>query len=301
MKKSKLGPVLLLIVATTAIAQVYRWVDEEGGIHFGDKPPEEVDAEELISPEGPPEEEIVQAQEDLRKRLEAGKVADEALESKRRDTEVPALEKAKPKAGIESIRNNELVCFTPLLEFVEGESANRFVPITPTELTHKQQMLLKDRFGEIGRYWRGEIIEVVCTGNPSKPDSKLLEFEAKTVVDWRARQSQLVVKTDSSGKDDRSVEELTQTYKVGDALYFSDAKTESEGWSDIAVKGNKVEILTLERNTLAFLIKRSGPKKRSLMRSEIHHLDLTKNQLLFKEIYFAHDVLAGWKTQVLHK
>ncbi len=48
MKKSKLGPVLLLIVVTTAIAQVYRWVDEEGGIHFGDNPPEEVDAEKLI-------------------------------------------------------------------------------------------------------------------------------------------------------------------------------------------------------------------------------------------------------------
>jgi hypothetical protein len=258
MKKSKLGPLLLLIIVTASIAQVYKWVDEEGGIHFGDSPPEEVAAEELILPEGPSEEEIVQAQEDLRKRLEARKNTEEATQSVGRDAEAPALEKSESKVGIESIRNEEFVCFSPLLAFVEGESAERFVPITPTELTNKQQILLKKRFGEIGRIWRGEITEVVCTGNPSEPDRKSLEFEAKAVFDWSTHESRLVVETNSFGKDDKSVEELTQMYKVGDALYISSGKILSEGWSNIAVKGNKVEILSLERDTRTFLIKHRG-------------------------------------------
>lgn len=299
MKKSKWFLLLVVLISAFALAQVYRWVDEEGGIHFGDKPPEEVDAEKLILPEGPSEEEIVQAQEDLRKRLEARKIADEATQSRGRNAEAPALEKAEPKAGIESIRNEEFVCFTPLSAFVEGDSAKHFVPITPTELTGEQQKLLKDLFGGIGRYWRGEITEVVCTGNPSEPDSKSLEFEAKTVVDWSARESKLVVETNSFGKDDMSVRELTQRYKVGDALYISSGKVLSEGWSNIAVKGNRVEILSLERNTLSFLIKRRA--KRAHRNAEIRYLELATNQLVFKEIYFANHILTGWKTQVLHK
>lgn len=299
MKKSKWFLLLVVLISAFALAQVYRWIDEEGGIHFGDKPPEEVDAKELILPEGPSEKEIVQAQEDLRKRLEARKNAEEATQSVGRDAEAPALEKSESEVGIESIRNEEFVCFTPLLAFVEGESAERFVPITPTELTNKQQILLKKRFGEIGRYWRGEITEVVCTGNSSEPDKKSLEFEAKAVVDWNTRESRLVVETNSFGKDDKSVDELTQMYKVGDALYISSGKILSEGWSNIAVKGNKVEILSLERDTLTFLIKRRSD--RAHRNAEIRYLKLTTNQLVFKEIYFANHILTGWRTSVLHK
>lgn len=39
----------LLLPATDAIASdsVYRWVDEDGNVHFGDRPPEQVDAEKI--------------------------------------------------------------------------------------------------------------------------------------------------------------------------------------------------------------------------------------------------------------
>ena len=299
MKKSSGLLLLLVLISAVSLAQVYRWVDEKGGIHFGDNPPEEGDPEERVLPEGPSEKEIAQAQEDLRKRLEGREISDEVIESERRDAEAVALEKAEPKAGIESIRNEELVCFTPLSVFVEGDSAKQFVPITPSELTGDQKMLLNDLFGGIGRYWRGNIIDVACMGNAEEPDSKSLEFEVKTIVDWNDRESQLVVETDATGKDDRSVEILTDRYKVGDALYITGGKVLSEGFFNIAVKGNRVEIMTLEGNTLIFLVKRHAkPARRN---TEIRYIQLAKNRLLFQEIHFANDdTLTGWKTWTLH-
>lgn len=299
MKKSNGLLLLLVLISAFSLAQVYRWVDEKGGVHFGDNPPEEGEAQELVLPDGPSEKEIAQAQEDLRKRLEGRKISDKALENERRDSEATAVEKAEPKASIESIRNEEFVCFTPLSVFVEGDSAKQFVPITPTELTGDQQLLLKDLFGSIGRYWRGNIMDVACTGNAAEPDSKSLEFEVKTTVDWNARESLLVVESDSTGKDDKSVEDLTDRYKVGDALYIRGGKVLSEGFSNIAVKGNRVEIMRLEGNTLVFLVKRHAkPARRN---TEIRYLELTKNRLIFKEIYFSNDdTLTGWKTWALH-
>lgn len=300
MKKSKWLLLLVVLISAVALAQVYRWVDEKGNIHFGDTPPKTVDTEELILPEGPSEEEIVQAQEDLRKRLKAKRIADEARESEMQDAEAAALGKVEPKSGIDAIRNEDFVCFTALSAFVEGDSARRFAPITPTELTDEQQMLLKDLFGRIGRRWRGGIIAVTCKPDSSQPDSKRLEFDVKTTVDWNARESQLVVETDSFGRNDSSFDELTQNYEVGDALYIRGGKPLSEGFWNVALKGNRVEILSLKRNTLTFLIKRKHRARPSVRQAEIRYLELTKNQLFFKEMYFTNDTLRGWRIWVLH-
>lgn len=38
---------LLLILSSLASAEVYRWVDDEGRVHFGDRPPPEAGASEV--------------------------------------------------------------------------------------------------------------------------------------------------------------------------------------------------------------------------------------------------------------
>jgi hypothetical protein len=39
-----------MLIALFAGAQVYKWVDEKGQVHFGDRPPEEQKVEELALP-----------------------------------------------------------------------------------------------------------------------------------------------------------------------------------------------------------------------------------------------------------
>jgi Domain of unknown function (DUF4124) len=83
MKKSSLATLLFVFVAMITAAQVYKWVDEEGEVHFGDRPPENTNPEELVVPEGPSSEEIEAAQEELRRTIELQKEREKVAAEKR--------------------------------------------------------------------------------------------------------------------------------------------------------------------------------------------------------------------------
>ena len=83
---SRLLPLALMLIALFAGAQVYKWVDEKGQVHFGDCPPDDCEAEELTLPEGPTEEEIEAAQEKLHKTLESRNSRDKEQEDRQRET-----------------------------------------------------------------------------------------------------------------------------------------------------------------------------------------------------------------------
>ena len=72
--------------ASHALAEIYKWVDEQGVTHYGDCPPTDCVYEEIELPKGPSEEEIEAAEERTREVLEARK-AREAAEKIRRESE----------------------------------------------------------------------------------------------------------------------------------------------------------------------------------------------------------------------
>ncbi len=301
MQRLRFAPIVLLIAVTVAMAQIYRWVDEQGAVHFGDRPPEEADAEAVKLPEGPSEETISKAQEELRQRLEfrdateaAGAREDERAATSETEDDGDDLQ---PGFAAE----NRIRCFASLSDFVADESANRFASIAATQLTGSQQSALRELFGKLDGRWRGDKTEVSCAGHPARPDRKSSEFYVDSDLDWDSRQSQLAIQISTTGKDDRGNEELVFRYKVGDALYFSDRKSESEDWFDMTVKGNQVELLELERSAFAFLVKRRTAKNRSVERSEIHRLESTESRLSIRIIYFTNEMLSGWQTFALNR
>ena len=82
MKKSVFLLLLLALIATFALAQIYQWKDKEDKVHFGDVPPEDSEVEEVILPEGPSDEEIEAAWEKLLIMLESRQAQDAAAASK---------------------------------------------------------------------------------------------------------------------------------------------------------------------------------------------------------------------------
>jgi hypothetical protein len=46
--------ILLLVIATSAPADVYKWTDETGNVHYGDHPPEQVPYERVETDNPPP-------------------------------------------------------------------------------------------------------------------------------------------------------------------------------------------------------------------------------------------------------
>lgn len=301
MPRARFLPIILLLVVTATLAQIYKWVDEQGGVHFGDRPPEDADAEDVELPEGPSQETISKAQEELRKHLEARDATEAAGAGEDERAANGEAERAGNDVQAGFAVEKRIHCFAPLSDFVADESAIRFASIAATQLTGSQQDSLRGLFEQLEGRWRGDKTEVSCAGHPARPDRKSSEFYADGELNWDSRQSQLAIEISTTGKDDRGNEELVFRYKVGDALYFSDRKSESEDWFDMTVKGNQVELLESERNAFAFLVKRRTAKNRSVERSEIHRLEWTGNRLLIRIIYFTNEVLSGWQTLALSK
>lgn len=299
MKAAKLRPALLFLVVSVAAAQVYKWVDEQGKTHFGDRPPETADAQELKLPQGPSDEEIAAAEENLRKSLEARKTPEPSQQPGKQEPGADDAGEARSTAELRSIKDGELVCFTPLSAFVAGESAKQAAPITPTQLTDEESKVLKNLFGNIGRNWRGEIVDVTCEGSASEWSSHSLVYDVKTVVDWDSRDSRLVVESDSAGKINRTVKQLFHNYKVDDGLYIRDGRILSQGWSNITVEGNRVQILMLERGRMAFLIKRRAQRNHWI--SEIRYLESRRDKLMLRQVYFSRGLLTGWRNWLLKR
>ena len=75
--KLRIRLLILGLAAIAASAEIYKWVDEEGKIHFGDKAPESAEVEELELPKGPTEAESKQAQREFQEQIQARKTAEE--------------------------------------------------------------------------------------------------------------------------------------------------------------------------------------------------------------------------------
>ena len=67
-----------VFIASHAVAQIYRCVDEHGVVHYEDCPPVDCAFEEVELPEGPSAEKIESAKAKMREILEARKARDHA-------------------------------------------------------------------------------------------------------------------------------------------------------------------------------------------------------------------------------
>ncbi len=61
---------ILLISPALIFGEVYKWTDEEGKIHYGNKPPAQIEGEEIQIKQGPSEDEAQRAQQKIERQLE---------------------------------------------------------------------------------------------------------------------------------------------------------------------------------------------------------------------------------------
>lgn len=294
MKKANLTVLLLLLISTFALSEIYKWVDESGKIQYGDEPPEEAGAESVKLPEGPSQEEVERAKQEAQKRKEQYEKFSE------KDSAVEPPDKALQEAESLVITPYNVPCFTPLSDLVKGPSSEAFTSITPTSIGKVQKELLYDLLGEfeIRGYWRGTVTDRECFGSPSEPKKKIKNFEAEISANWDAFQSWLTLDSYLTGQE-VSNQQLIYTFELGDALYFSDYKQVRT----MALEGNKVEVLTLNKDLVSFLIKRRILTKASArrLRGEIRHLEVSGRTWKLIELYYYDEVLTGSRTWMLSR
>jgi hypothetical protein len=284
----------LLLVPAIGLAQVYRWVDENGRVNFGDNPPEGVDAQLVDLPKGPSEAEVREAQEALQQTLDARRAADAAAREA-----APGAETAP--ADIPPVPP-DLACYTPIEEALRGPTRQAYEPIAPTALSADLQTRISDLLAAAKGRWRGVINELVCFGNLDNVRANTLLFEADTTATWDARQAQFILETNADGSD-RGVEYIDHFLEVGDALYFNERRGSGRGATPtIALAGNAVEGLFLGDGELAFMFKqRSFQSGGSIVRTSVLHLKVGARTLELTELYFHNNILTGSRHWTLQR
>ena len=290
MKKGNPVVFLLLLTGGVALAAVYKWVDESGRVHYGDAPPAESDAESVAVPEGPSQEAIERARQQMQEKIERyEKFSEEAGPSE-------TVQEPSRADRSSAVAPDNVACFSPLSDVVAGPPADAHTPITPTPLTGAQRKTLYALFERAEARWQGTIADSTCTGSAAEPGSRITQLAARTTVDWDARHGRLTVQTDAIGRESHATERLFQQFEAGDALYFNDLETEHT----IASEGNKVELLALDRNGVSFLIKRhvpvGGRHATARPHGELRYLEISGKTLKLIELYYHNSLLTGSRT-----
>ncbi|NQZ54520.1 MAG: DUF4124 domain-containing protein [Piscirickettsiaceae bacterium] len=294
MKKGNLV-LLLLLVGTLAVGEIYKWVDESGKVHYGDSPPPEIDTQTIEIPRGPSREEVELERQRVRELMEQNELFSEE------NHRIVPPDKLSREEKVHAVTPDNIACFSPISNLVQGASVEHFTPITPTSLAKVQQELLNDFFGKIERLgiWRGSITELECWSGTSErnaaPIEKVKDFEVRMDVDWNKFESLLTLEADITDEP-----HLIYKFEVGDVLYFNDSKSSFT----TALDGNKVEVLMLNQDMVSFLIKRrlrSGTGRIGPLRGEIRHIEVFDRTLKLIELYYLDGILASSRTWIFSR
>ena len=296
MKVRALAILLLLLSNGIALAQVYKWQDASGAIHFGDDPPEGVDAQPLSIPESPTEEDAERTRQHLEK---MGAIYDQPA-SGEAEAEVPAA--AQPEEpGIDYGALAYPDCFTQLSSLVSASAAQGPAPITPTELTPQQQKELTKLFAPMTGRWQGIRHEMSCHKGTQDNPARILPFHLRTAITWDPRNSRLTIDSDSVADASRIKETLIQYFEIGDGLFFYDWRAYGRPGNDdrdMRKPGNRVELLGMADGAMSFLLHR---RLRNISRTEVRLMEFSRRQLRITEQYFYGRELTGATLWILDR
>jgi hypothetical protein len=283
---------LLTLLAAGAVAgEVYKWVDEAGHVQFGDQPPPGSDARPVEMHKVPTPAEVGRAKQRFDDRLEQARKR--VLGPQAPEAGAPAI---SPPSGSPRT-SQDAPCFAPLADFVQSPAGAAFAPVAPTLLDAGQRASLQALMRRAEGHWAGRIADVTCLGNPPAGEERRVELEVEdAAASWHPVDSMLVVDSQVAGAEQES-QRLFIKFRVADALYFN--AVESAGEIDLA--GNKVELLSLEDERIAFVIKNraAGAGKSRPLRSEVRYWEVSGNRVSFVELYFRNDLLSGSRTWLL--
>lgn len=284
---------LSLLAGQAAAGEVYKWVDESGHVQFGDAPPPGSKAQAVEMHKAPSPEDVERAKQRFDARLDQARKR--VLGSQAPPEATPAA--AAPADGKRSPR--EAPCFAPLADFVQSPAQATFTPITPTPLDAGQGASLEALMRGVEGHWEGRIEDTSCLGNPPLGETRtvILDIEDAAAT-WHPVDSMLVVDTQVSSHEQES-QRLFIKFRVADALYFNTVESASE----INLTGNKVELLSLDDNGVAFLTKNRAPGAGTSrpLRTEVRYFESDGSSMTFTELYFRNDQLSGSREWLLVK
>ena len=189
---------LTLLISTPAGAEIYKWVDEKGNVHYGDCPPPECAASEVSVAPAPSAEAVREAQERL-ERLR--KLEGQAREGSEAKTPPSVTIRAKPPAAS---GQREVECFAPLSSTWGGRIEDTREEVSRKPLTKPELRQLTALFRALDGHWKGTIVKTECVAPDASPTANIYNIEARLEGRW-VSQDIFRIEANLLGKETRDV------------------------------------------------------------------------------------------------
>ncbi|WP_422126463.1 DUF4124 domain-containing protein [Thioalkalivibrio sulfidiphilus] len=138
-----LALVLAMALAAPAGAQIYRWVDEQGQVHFGDCAPPRCNSTEVRMAPGPSQEQLERAREERERQREAREqrelIQRQVQEAERREQQQQERQQAQRRSYCQQARSELRILETPRPVFHVDEKGERVYLDDATRSTQIQQ------------------------------------------------------------------------------------------------------------------------------------------------------------------
>ncbi|MDJ0806648.1 MAG: DUF4124 domain-containing protein [Gammaproteobacteria bacterium] len=273
----------MALVCGNAQAEVYKWLDESGRVHYGDCPPADCNSQTLEIAAPPSAQEI----ERSRQRLERYQ---EIIQEYR------AARAASPQAARSPLQliPDDIPCFDPIENLLIGATSDIHAALTPTRLTNEQRRDLSNLFDKLDSPWRkGQVDSVTCseTSKHGVTDTRYADDADDAVdleLDADALQHRLRMRLDWYNETQKKKARRIFNFAVGEHLYFN----RNLYLGNLQHPGNAVELLHLDRRSLLFLIKpRVRAAKGRIPMPEIRYLAVSDKQWALTELRYAQNRL----------
>ena len=276
-----------LLFAAVAIGAVYKWVDDEGNVHYGDTPPKDQEKETIEIAPAPPPKTIIEEQD--RDRLP--KAEEEVL----RDGETDEVLEDEIEAAKQPVARypTDIKCFTPLTEAWGGRIADTREGVTRQPFKNDEHKQLMTLFDALEGRWSGRIEDVTCHSPGADPPSKTHDYKFRLNARWQSEQRFWIEAELEGARDTRAVLRQFFWFLLStDGLRFRKAKTDIS--FELDKPGNDVEILEVGDNILTFYWRRGG----TIRRTNVFFINKNGRSFTISEYFYVQGVLAGkclWK------
>ena len=278
-----------LLFAAVAIGAVYKWVDDEGNVHYGDTPPIDDEKETIdIAPPSPPKT-IIEEQDRSRQR----KVEEEVLQDGKTD-EVLQEEIGGAKQPVARY-TTDIKCFTPLTEAWGGRIADTREGVSRQPFKNDEHKQLMTLFDALEGRWSGRIEDITCHSPGAESPSKTHHYKFRLNARWQSKQRFWIEAELEGARETRAVLRQFFWFLLStDGLRFRKATTDIS--FDLDKPGNDVEILEMGDNILTFYWRRGG----AIRQANVFSINKIGRSFTINEYFYVQGMLAGkrlWKLE----
>lgn len=269
-------------------AEIYRWVDEDGRVHFGDCPPQECPAESIAVPTEPPPERIRETRERTERLREFLRDVEQRRDARGENGTEP------PRRDDRTLRiPRDIPCFADLTANWGGRIADRRQPLSRRPLSAGELERLIRLFRILDGRHHGRMRETTCIEPQASPPIRTEDFRANLEVE---RHSEQVYRINAHGVETDTGSVVQQHY--GFLLSregLRAAQHAADLWPELDRPQHDVRTLEVDDDLLVFYSRRGG----AVHRVRVMVIRRSDRRFRMSEYSYAQGRLAGtrhWST-----